>query len=109
MKRVFYSPKMAITKRAMNRIKNLDKKNKYTISSIDGKKAKQLFTGNYAFLRKRKYIVFLDGKRVFVNANALLRIYWQLGHKLLGMFWVVPGFITGGIYRLCGLFVWRSS
>lgn len=107
MKRVFFSPKMPITKRVINRLKHLDKKNQFTFSSIDGKKAKQLFTGNYEFLRKRKYIVYLEGQRVFVNANAALRIYWQLGHKLLGMFWVIPGFITGGLYRLCGLFVWR--
>lgn len=107
MKRVFFSPKMPITKRAIQRLKSLDKKKQFNFSSVDGKKAKQLFTGNYEFLRKRKYVVYLEGQRVFVNANAILRIYWVLGHKLPGMFWVVPGFITGGIYRLCGLFVWR--
>lgn len=107
MKRVFYSPKMAITKRVINRLKKIDKKNQFTFSSIDGKKAKQLFTGNYEFLRKRKYVVYLEGQRVFVNANAILRIYWKLGRKVLGMFWVVPGFIVGGIYRLMGLFIWR--
>ncbi len=107
MKRVFYSPKMALTKRLINRLKQLDKKNQFTFSSVDGKKSKQLFTGNYEFLRKRKYVVYLENQRVFVNANAILRIYWQLGHKFIGMFWVVPGFITGGIYRLCSLFVWR--
>lgn len=107
MKRVFYSPKLPITKRVINHLKQLDKKDQFTFSSIDGKKAKQLFTGNYEFLRKRKYVVYLEGQRVFVNANAILRIYWLLGKKFLGMFWVVPGFISGGIYRLCGLFVRR--
>src|SRR5690606_22827952 len=99
--------KMPITRHVMNRLKQLDKKNQYTFSSVDGKKAKQLFTGNYEFLRKRKYVVYLEGQRVFVNTNAILRIYWNLGHKWIGMFWVLPGFITGGIYRLCNLFVRR--
>ncbi len=107
MKQVFFSPNMKITKRVINRLKKLDKKGQYNFSSINGKKSKQLFTGNYEFLRKRKYIVYLEGQKVFVNANAVLRIYWKLGHKFPGMFWVVPGFITGGIYRLCGFFVWR--
>ena len=108
MKRIFYDTSCPLTKRIMNTIKKLDKGNRYTISSLDGKKAKTLFQGNYSFLRdKKSKVIFLENKRVWMKTNAVLRIYWLLGgwRKALGAFFWMPGFIINPIYRLCRLFV----
>ncbi len=87
----------------------LDKKNQYTFSSISGTKAKALFSGNYGFLRKKKSIVFLEGKRVWVKANAVLRLLWLAGGrwKYLGALFVIPGFLINPFYRLFTLLVRR--
>lgn len=110
MKRVFYDPKNPLCKKVIQKIKQLDKKRTLTISSLDGKKAKTVFAGNYAFLRKKKnLIVFLEGQRVWIKANAACRLLWLMGGpwKALGIFAYCPGFLINPIFRLCRLFVWR--
>lgn len=110
MRRIFYDTSCPLTKRVIKVIKKLDKDNKYTISSLDGKKAKLVFQGNYAFLRKKKSrVVFLENQRVWVRTNAILRVYWLLGgwRKALGFFFWMPGFLINPIFKVCRLFVWR--
>ena len=109
MKRVFYDDNCPFCVRVINRIKQLDKKDQYTFSSLDGKKAKTLFAGNYGFLRKKKSIVFLEGKRVWVKANAVFRLIWLLGGKwkYIGALFVVPGFLINPFYRIGALIVRR--
>lgn len=107
MKRVFYDAKDGISKSVIAKVKKMDKRDQFTFSSLDGKKAKTIFTGNYSFLRRDKYVVFLEGKRVWVKGNAVLRLFWLVGgpFKALGFFFFVPGFIVNPIFRLCSLFV----
>lgn len=85
----------------------MDKKNQYTFSSLNGTKAKTLFAGNYGFLRKKKSVVFLEGKRVWVRSNAVLRLLWLSGTKwkYLGALFVIPGFLINPFYRLGALIV----
>ena len=108
MKRVFFDSKCPFCKKAVAKMKKKDTKHQFNFSSLDGKKAKTLFTGNYGFLRKKRSIVFLEGKRVWVKANALLRLYWLQGgpKKILGAFFVIPGFIINPIYHICTWVVW---
>ena len=107
MKRVFFDGKYPLAKLAVNKIKKLDTKDQFTFSSLDGKKSKGIFQGNYTFLRKNQYVVFLEGNRVWVKANAILRLFWLTGGywKILGAFCFIPGFIVNPIFRLCSLFV----
>ena len=109
MRRVFFDSKCPFCKRAANRLKKIDSKNQFTFSSLDGKKAKTLFAGNYGFLRKRKMFVFLEGQKVWIKANAILRIFWLFGGpwKILGALFVLPGFLINPFYRLCTWVVWR--
>lgn len=110
MKRVFFDGKCSFTKKVIEFLKKQDEKNQINFSSLDGKKAKTLFAGNYGFLRKNKSIVFLEGKRVWIKANAVLRILWLQGGrgKVLGALFVIPGFITNPLYKLCSLFTPKS-
>lgn len=109
MKRIFYDDNCAFCVRIVNKLKKMDKKDQFTFTSLDGKKAKTLFAGNYGFLRKKKSIVFLEGKRVWVRANAVLRLLWLLGGKwkYLGALFVIPGFLINPIYRIGALVVRR--
>ena len=107
MKRVFYDDNCPFCTKVVKSLKTMDKKNQYTFSSLSGTKAKTLFAGNYGFLRKNKSIVFLEGKRVWVRANAVLRLLWLSSSKwkYLGALFVVPGFLINPFYRLAALFV----
>ena len=91
----------------MMALKKKDTKGLFTFSSIDGKKGQRLFSGNYAFLRKKKQVIVLEGQRLRTKANAILRVKWVLGGsgKILGVFHVVPGFILNPIYFLMKLIV----
>jgi len=102
MKRIFYDNKCPFCKRMITKIKKMDKKRQFTTSPLDGKKAKMVFAGNYAFLRKKKSIVFIEGKRVWVKANAVLRVFWLLGGpwKILGSLFILPGFLINPFYRI---------
>lgn len=107
MKRVFYDDSCPFCVKVVNKLKKMDKKSHYTFSSLNGTKAKTLFAGNYGFLRKKRSIVFLEGKRVWVRANAVLRLLWLSGGNLkyLGALFVIPGFLINPFYRLAALFV----
>ena len=110
MKRVFYDDTCPFCVRIVNQFKQLDKKDQYTFSSLDGKKAKTLFAGNYGFLRKKRSIVFLEGKRVWVRANAVLRLLWLLGKgkwRYLGALFVIPGFLINPFYRVGSILIKR--
>ena len=111
MKRLFYDSKCGFCKRVANTLKRLDKNNQFLFSSLDGKKAKTVFTGNYAFLRKKKSIVLIEGKRVWVKANAIFRVFWLLGGKCraIGWLFVFPGFLINPFYRICTWLFWRAS
>ena len=102
MKRIFYDAKCPFCKKMINKIKSLDTKKQFTSSSLDGKKAKMVFAGNYAFLRKKKSVVLIEGKRVWVKANAVFRIFWLLGGawKIPGALFIVPGFLINPFYRI---------
>lgn len=108
MKRIFFDGKFPFCKRVADHLKKLDTKRQYHFSSLDGKIAKNLFSGNYGFLRRKKSIVLLEGNRVFVKANAVLRLYWLLGkgpQKILGSLYVIPGFLLNPFYHLLSLFI----
>lgn len=107
MKRVFYDDNCPFCVRVVKGLKKMDKKNQYTFSSLNGTKAKTLFAGNYGFLRKKKSVVFLEGKRVWVRSNAVLRLLWLSGTKwkYLGALFVIPGFLINPFYRLGALLV----
>ena len=109
MNQVFYDGKCPFCKRVAEHIKKLDLKDQFRFSSLDGKKAKALFAGNYGFLRSKKSIVFIEGERVWVKANAIFRLFWLLGGrwKILGSLFVIPGFLTNPFYRLGTLLVRR--
>lgn len=102
MKKVFYDSGCPFCVKCMHFIKARDKKHQFKFSSLDGKTAKTIFTGNYRFLRKKKNVVFLEGKRVWVKANAILRLIWLVGGpwKFLGALFVIPGFLINPFYRL---------
>ena len=101
MKRIFYDDTNPFCVWVVRRLKELDRKNQYTFSSIDGTKAKSMFSGNYGFLRRKGSIVFLEGKRVWVRANAVLRLLWLSKSKwrFLGALFVIPGFLINPFYR----------
>ncbi|MBS0586329.1 MAG: DUF393 domain-containing protein [Verrucomicrobia bacterium] len=109
MNQVFYDGKNAFCRHVAESIKKLDKKDQFRFSSLEGKKARALFIGNYAFLRSKKSIVFLEGERVWVKANAVFRLFWLLGGpwKILGSLFVLPGFLTNPIYYLGTVLVRR--
>ncbi len=96
MKRLFYDISCPACKQVVKKIESLNAKKMFMISSLDGKKAKLIFQGNYAFLRKKKTkMIILEGQRVWIKGNAMLRPFWLIGGpwKLIGMFSFVPGFI----------------
>lgn len=105
MKRIFYDGKCPFCVRIIGKIKKMDKEREFTVSSLDGKKAKMVFAGNYAFLRAKNSIVFIEGKRIWIRANAVFRIFWLLGGpwKIPGALYVLPGFLINPFYRL---FAW---
>ena len=107
MKRIFYDDNCPFCIKVVHVLKKMDKKNQYTFASLNGTKAKTLFAGNYGFLRKKKSIVFLEGKRVWVRANAVLRLFWlsKTRWKYLGALFVIPGFLINPFYRLGTLLV----
>ena len=96
MRRLFYDVSCPACKRIVKRMELVNNKKLFTISSLDGKNAKLIFQGNYAFLRKKNSkMVILEGKRVWIKGNAMLRPYWLIGGKwkVLGLFSFLPGFI----------------
>ena len=102
MRRLFYDTSCPACKRIVNRIKKEDGK-MFMMSSLDGKKAKLVFQGNYAFLRNKKSrMVIVDGQKVWVKGNAMFRPYWIIGGKwkLLGIFSFLPGFMTSPFISL---------
>lgn len=106
MRRLFYDVSCPACKRIIKRVKSLNNKKMFMVSSLDGKKAKLVFQGNYAFLRKKKTkMVMLEGKRVWVKGNAMLRVYWLLGGpwKVLGVFSFIPGFLLAPF-----IFLWSK-
>ena len=107
LRRVFYSNQSAWEKRMVLSMKKRDTRGMFTFSSLDGKKGQRLFSGNYAFLRKKKQVIYLEGQRLWTKANAILRVKWLLGGKgkFLGALHVVPGFIINPIYSLMKLIV----
>ena len=109
MKRVFYDDNCPFCRWVVRKLKALDKKNQYNFSSLDGTKAKTMFSGNYGFLRRKRSIVFLEGKRVWVKANAVLRLLWLSSSKwrYLGSLFVIPGFLINPFYRIGTLIVRR--
>ncbi|OGN62085.1 MAG: hypothetical protein A3F09_02495 [Chlamydiae bacterium RIFCSPHIGHO2_12_FULL_49_11] len=110
MKKIFYDAGCPFCVICMHFIKKHDPKHQYKMSSIDGKNAKMLFSGNYRFLRKRKTIVFLEGQRVWLRANAIFRVMWNLGGawKIPGLLCYVPGFLVNPFFRLLALLVPKS-
>ena len=112
MRRLFYDTSCPICKRIVRRIKSINDKKIFMISSLDGKKAKLIFQGNYAFLRKKKSkMVILEGQKVWMKSNAMLRPYWLMGGKwrILGVFSFIPSFmmapfiyLASRIMALCG-------
>jgi predicted DCC family thiol-disulfide oxidoreductase YuxK len=102
VKRIFYDDNCPFCVKIINYVKKLDKKSQFTFTSLDGKKAKTLFSGNYGFLRKKRSIVFLEGKRVWVKSNAAFRLIWLLGgkYKYLGSLFVIPGFLFNPFFSL---------
>jgi len=103
LRRIFYDDNCAFCVCVANYLKKLDKRKLFTFSSLDGKKAKTLFAGNYGFLRKKNSIVLLEGKKVWKKSNAIFRSFWLLGGqwKFLGIFFVVPGFLLHPFYAIC--------
>ncbi len=101
--RIFYDDNCKFCKRMIQRVKQLDTSKEFNISSINGKKAKTIFTGNYSFLRKKTTLILLEGQRVLVKGNALLRIFYLLGgyRKILGSLYILPGFIINPFYKIC--------
>ncbi len=99
---VFYDGKCAFCRRTAEWVKKHDEKDQFRFSSLDGKKARALFAGNYGFLRSKKSIVFIEGERVWVKANAVFRLFWLMGGawKIPGSLFVIPGFLTNPFYRL---------
>ena len=96
MRRLFYDVSCPACKRIVKRMSDVHTKKLFMMSSLDGKKAKLVFQGNYAFLRKKKSkMVILEGQKVWVKGNAMLRPYWLLGGKwkLLGIFSYLPSFM----------------
>lgn len=93
MRRLFYDTSCPACKRVVRKIKSLKNKKLFMISSLDGKKAKVIFQGNYAFLRKKdSKMVILEGQKVWIKGNALFRPYWLMGGawKMLGLLSFVP-------------------
>jgi predicted DCC family thiol-disulfide oxidoreductase YuxK len=93
---LFYDTSCPACKRVVKRVKGLKNKKLFMISSLDGKKSKLVFQGNYSFIRNKKSkMVILEGKRVWSKGNALLRPYWLMGGawKIIGMFSFIPSFI----------------
>ncbi|MCH9620910.1 MAG: hypothetical protein S4CHLAM20_03190 [Chlamydiia bacterium] len=96
MRRLFYDTSCPACKRIVKRIGDVKNKKMFMVSSLDGKKAKLVFQGNYAFMRKKKSkMIILDGKRVWMKGNAMLRVYWLMGGawKILGIFSFIPSFM----------------
>ena len=96
MRRLFYDVSCPACKRIVKRVSAVHTKKMFMVSSLDGKKAKLVFQGNYAFLRKKKSkMVILEGQKVWVKGNAMLRPYWLMGGKckLLGIFSYMPSFM----------------
>jgi predicted DCC family thiol-disulfide oxidoreductase YuxK len=103
MRRLFYDTSCPACKRIVNRIKSQNNSKLFMMSSLDGKKAKLIFQGNYAFLRKKKSrMVIVEGPRVWVKGNAMFRPYWLMGGKwkMLGIFSFLPGFMTSPFISL---------
>jgi len=94
MRRLFYDTSCPACKKIVKRVGEAGgNKKMFMVSSLDGKKAKLVFQGNYAFMRNKKNkMVILDGKRVWMKGNAMLRVYWLMGGawKLLGIFSFLP-------------------
>jgi hypothetical protein len=73
------------------------------ISSLDGKKAKLIFQGNYSFLRKKNSkMIIVDGQKVWIKGNAMLRPFWLIGGrwKAIGIFSFIPGFLLSPFIAL---------
>lgn len=104
MRRLFYDTSCPACKRVVKRITDVSvKKKMFQVSSLDGKKAKLVFQGNYAFLRNKKSkMVILEGQKVRIKGNALLRPYWLLGGKwkLIGIFSFLPSIILAPFIAL---------
>lgn|GEM_PF-2809539 len=96
MRRLFYDTSCLACKQVVNMLEKAEYKKIYTMSSLDGKKAKLIFQGNYAFMRNKKSkMVILEGQKVWMKGNAMLRPFWLMGGawKMIGIFSFVPGFI----------------
>lgn len=106
MRRVFYDRKCAFCCTCVQKIKKIDKKKQFIFSAIDGKKAQQVLGERYAFLRRKKSVVFIEGSKVWIKANAIFRIFWLIGgkYKVFGWMYALPGFIINPFYRLVTYF-----
>ena len=103
MRRLFYDTSCPACKRIVKRAKSVQNNKLFQMSSLDGKKAKLVFQGNYAFLRKKKSrMVMVEGPRVRVKGNAMFRVYWLMGGKwkILGILSYLPGFMTNPFITL---------
>lgn len=93
----------------MEWVKRKDKKHQFATTPLNSPKAKEIFSGNYSFLRAKKSVVLVEKNRVWVRANAVCRILWLLGGpwKILGSLQVLPGFLINPFYRLFALLIRR--
>lgn len=104
MRRLFYDTSCPACKSVVKMLDDPKRKKLFMVSSLDGKKAKLVFSGNYAFIRNKKSkIVILEGKKVWSKGNAMLRPFWLIGgkYKAIGIFSYLPSFLLAP-----AIFIW---
>lgn len=78
-----------------------DRKNRFVFASLQSAEAERLLTG-YSESGNLKTIILVEGPKIYVRSDAVLRILRHLsgGWQILYGLVILPRFIRDGVYRL---------